>query len=303
MVERLLNEMARDNKSGAAEILRRAAELFGLLAGGPHPRDAHEARRVLIDTCVALVGAQPHMAPLVNLASRVLVASCGAAHPADLFGLAARAADGFSQRAARGVRQAVEQAVSLIQDGSTVLTHSRSSTVLAALIEARKLGRRCEVVATESRPVLEGRTLSQELARHGVKVTLIADAAAAAIMDRVDFVLLGADKVTPQSLVNKVGTRMITLAARDAGKPAYSICDTSKFIAATLVDRDEKSGEELWPGAPAGVELLNRYFEPTPLDHFTAIITEDGPLAPQDARLRALSQPVHQELIDRLGTV
>jgi translation initiation factor 2B subunit (eIF-2B alpha/beta/delta family) len=301
MVERLVKEIACDNRSGASEMLYRAAELFRLLQEEARAGDLEGARLIILDACAALARAQPHMAPLANLASRV-ASSCGGAQSAEeAFNRAARAARSFSEQAARAVHQAVAHAAALMEDGAVVLTHSRSSSVLTSLIEAHRSGRRFEVVATESRPLLEGRTLGESLAREGIKVTLIADAAAALVMGGVDFVIVGADRVTPESLVNKIGTRMITLAAREGGKPVYSLCDTSKFIAAALANDEQKSSDELWPDAPVGVKVLNRYFETTPLAHFAAIVTEDGPLAPSEASRRALAQPIHCELLDRLG--
>jgi translation initiation factor 2B subunit (eIF-2B alpha/beta/delta family) len=138
--------------------------------------------------------------------------------------------------------------------------------------------------------MLEGRKLAEALAREGVSVTLIADSAAALMIKRVDFVLLGADRIAPEFLVNKIGTRMITLAARERGARVYALCDTSKFTCAVEMPgskADSRNKDELWPDAPDSVLVLNHYFEPTPLIYFTSIITEDGPLQPEQARRRA----------------
>ena len=187
-------------------------------------------------------------------------------------------------------------------DNAVVLTHSRSSTVLRALLKARREGKRLTVVVTESRPLLEGRTLAEELAREGVVVTLIADAAAALALQRVDLVLLGGDKVTPLSLVNKIGTRMISLAAQERGVPVYGLCDSSKFInidARTFFNDEQRSADELWPAAPKGIAVMNRYFEPTPLGCFTKIITEEGPLAVEEAARRAEANFIEKALASR----
>jgi translation initiation factor 2B subunit (eIF-2B alpha/beta/delta family) len=122
----------------------------------------------------------------------------------------------------------------LIGEGSRVLTHSRSSTVKAALICARRSGKTFRVIATESRPLCEGRTLASELAREGIRVTLIADAAVAAKIDDVDFVITGADRISPGLLVNKIGTRMIALAANEKGVPVYALADMSKLLGFSL---------------------------------------------------------------------
>ncbi|HWP43409.1 MAG TPA: translation initiation factor eIF-2B [Blastocatellia bacterium] len=297
--------IASDTRSGAAEILRRAEAVFSLLEhlnSGAESPDTREAIRIIIETCAALVRAQPGMAPLARLASAVAERARDYEQPLTL-AQAALTARSFIERARLQAARAASVASGLIDEGATVLTHSRSSTVVAALLEAVREGRRFSVVATESRPGLEGRTLALELAREGLEVSLVADAAADSMMAGSSMVLFGADRVTPDALVNKIGTRMIALAARERGVPVYALTDSTKFIAAVAglgEAGDERSGDEIWPGAPAGIRIVNRYFEPTPLDYLTAVVTEEGPLAPADARRRAESSRLDQSLIEAL---
>lgn len=304
-----IGQISRDNQSGAAEILGRAAEVFSLLADQQtlmNMASAETARRCVIEICARLALAQPDMAPLLNLASEVSLAADEATAVREVFEFALDTARRFANKAARDAQHAASHAASLIRDSATVLTHSRSSTLLAALCEARRAGKNFRLIATESRPALEGRKLVETLALEGANVTLIADAAAALLMSQVDLVLFGADRVTPEFLVNKIGTRMIALAARELSTPVCALCDTSKFIsgAATSGSTGEgQSGEELWPGPPAGVLVLNHYFEPVPLTLFTAIITEEGALDPIHASHRAKAKSIHPPLAERLQRI
>ena len=303
MAERIIKQIARDNRSGAAEILRRASEALSLLEA--HEQDDIEnARRRVIAACAAIARAQPGMAPLVNLASAVVVAALASPRADEVMRASAATASAFFDNASRAATAAALRAASLIYEGATILTHSRSSTVLAALKEAKASGKSVRVIATESRPVLEGRALAESLARASINVTLIADAAAAAALEKADCVLVGADKVTPENSINKIGTRMIALAARERNVPVYALCDTSKFTSHTgssSLRADQRSPDELWPAAPEGIEVLNCYFEPTPLDYFTAVITEDGSLLPEQARQRARAAVIDQALLDAMG--
>jgi translation initiation factor 2B subunit (eIF-2B alpha/beta/delta family) len=302
-IESALHLIASDTRSGAAEILSRAASVLSSLYDARlevHIASIEDARRVLAETCAAIVQAQPNMASLLNLASTVMRATGRATSADEMLRLAANSSEEFSATAAQALARVSHQAVALIADDTVVLTHSRSSTVLAALTEAKRTGRRFGVIATESRPILEGRTLAKALAGEGIGVTLIADAAAAAVMDGVTVVLFGADKITPSHLINKIGTRMITLAARERGLPVYGICDTTKFINESCTSSDEHATDELWPDAPAGIVVLNRYFEPTPLSYFTKIITEDGMISPEEASRRAEANTMDQSLTDAI---
>ncbi|HEY7543807.1 MAG TPA: translation initiation factor eIF-2B, partial [Blastocatellia bacterium] len=184
----------------------------------------------------------------------------------------------------------------LIKENATVLTHSRSSTVVATFRAALERGRKFHVIATESRPLLEGRRLAHELASEGAAVTLIADAAVALVIDQIDFVLVGADRITPRHLVNKIGTRMIALAAAENNIPVYALADATKFIN-IAADEESRDPDELWADAPAGIRIINRYFEPAPLDLFTRIITEDGALEIKEARRRAEESLLHPSII------
>lgn len=289
--EAAIDAIASDNMSGAAEILHRGVAIFSLLRPpDPQSFSVERVRQIILKTCVALVNAQPDMSSLLRLASETVSATREQANGPEAVRAAVDAAARFAESALLSARAAAMHAVNLIGDGSTVLTHSRSSTVLEALIEARLVGKHFEVVATESRPMFEGRKLANELANNEIKVTMIADAAASVFIQRADIVLVGADKITPDHAVNKIGTKMIALAARERGIPIYAVCDTSKFIAADYLrnaGRDQMNADELWPAAPTGVMVVNRYFESTPLSYFTGIVTELGVLSNMDASLAA----------------
>ncbi|HXG90820.1 MAG TPA: hypothetical protein VNN73_00430 [Blastocatellia bacterium] len=301
-VRALVDEIAADNSSGAAEIVCRAAEAFSLLEENQSEADIERARKRVIEICAALVRAQPVMSPLARLASAVVAASFESLTADEVVRSAAVAARSFVDNAKRAAARTVTIAGEMIPNGARVLTHSRSSTALAAFVEARRSGKEFSVVATESRPLLEGRALAETLARENVNVTVIADAAAAVVLDEVDFVFVGADRVTTECVVNKIGTRMIALAARERAVPVYSLCDTSKFIAHDFGSANEqRSGDELWPGAPKGIVVINRYFEPTPLEYFAGVVTEDGALPSDEIARRARLIEIHQALLDALS--
>lgn len=305
-MQNAIDKIVADNTSGAAEILCRAADIFSLLSPeqtGSSSLTVEQARKTVLDTSVALVLAQPDMSPLLRLASAAVGAARNAGNAADVFRSAQKAARGFIADAELAGGAAASHAAKLIPNGATVLTHSRSSTVLVALIEARRQGKDFSVIATESRPMLEGRASARKLAAEGVHVSLIADAAAAQLMDEVNLVLVGADKVTPEYLLNKIGTRMIALAARERAVPAYAVCDTSKFIAADYFSGSNlyRSSDELWPDAPPGVAVVNRYFEPVPLALFAAIIAEDGELSADETARRTERASIDRVLIDALA--
>lgn len=301
-----IRDIASDNLSGAAEILRRAEGVFSLLrdeSSRQAPISFEDAQVSIREASIALAKAQPDMSSLLRLASAAMSAARAEATGGDALEAAARAARGFVRSATNSARAAAMHAVKLIREGSKVLTHSRSSTVLEALVEAHRGGKRFKVIATESRPMLEGRKLANELSNDGIHVTVIADAAASLFIESVGLILVGADKITPEHLVNKVGTKMIALAARDRGMPIYAVCETTKFVASDYladVIGDQRDPLEVWPDAPEGVALENRYFERMPLGLFTGFVTERGALSASEASTCARKADLDPGLADLL---
>ena len=278
--------IAANKASGAAELLSSAAQVFLLLE-----RDASTPQ--IIEVCVGLVRAQPLMAPFVSLSNAVANAI---GNNDELAGeAAANAAAKFDTRVRSACHLAVQHAANLIQDESVVLTHSRSSTVLEAIIAASDQGKRVRVIATESRPLMEGRTLASELANRSIEITLIADAAAGVALEHANLCLLGADRITPRYVVNKIGTRMIVLAAVDRAVPAYVVCDESKFTASDEINLllGEEAGDELWSNPTRGVRISNLLFETVELKPFAGVVTERGVLDVAAAKKAAEAQEIH----------
>lgn len=187
-------------------------------------------------------------------------------------------------------------AAALLQDGTTVMTISYSSTILRAVKAAHAAGRSVKVIVCESRPLFEGVSLAQQWKENGIDVTVITDAQAAVFMPQTDVVLVGADAVLRSAVVNKVGTHLLALAAAAAGKKIYAAADTTKLSPGSLfnlahpggIDRqfhEEKSVKEIsaaWPEDVQITNIRNVYFEDVPLSLFTGVVTERGMLEPEE---------------------
>ncbi len=149
-----------------------------------------------------------------------------------------------------------------------------------------------EVVATETRPALQGARLTAwELTQAGVPVTLIADTAAGAAISagRVDAVVVGVDRVARNGdFANKVGTYTLAVVARTAGVPFYAAGPMTSFDpeaanGAAIPIEERSSDEVLYFGgvliAP-DVDVWNPAFDVTPAELVTAFITDHGVLRP-----------------------
>jgi translation initiation factor 2B subunit (eIF-2B alpha/beta/delta family) len=161
-------------------------------------------------------------------------------------------------------------------DVDRVVTISCSSTVRAILEDWPVV----DVLVGEGRPGLEGRTLAGGFAAAGRRVTLCTDASLPALLDEGDLILSGADAVEADgTLINKVGTLALALAARHLAIPVYAACERFKFVGRTGLVLEEQEGAEVWQGAPDGIEVRNPYFERTPAALVTGFVTDEGVLA------------------------
>lgn len=278
-----IEQIRRDNRSGASVLAARAAR--ALAAWAAVARSFGELEAVTRQ----LVEAQPRMAPLLNLADLALKG----------WPETAAACATFLAQMEQSVQAAASEAAALIPEGATVSTHSSSATVLRAFELARQQGRCFRVISTESRPAREGATLARALAASGIAVRLVVDAAAALFVPESTLVMVGADAVCSSGVVNKVGTLMLALAAREYAVPVYAVATTEKFVPASyrLPPEPPHDPAEVEPEPPAGCEVANYYFEATPLGLFTGIVTEEGLLSPQQVYERLACRQLHPALL------
>jgi translation initiation factor 2B subunit (eIF-2B alpha/beta/delta family) len=167
-------------------------------------------------------------------------------------------------------RRVIDRATSVIGDGDTVLTFSRSATVSALLSANRHRG--IAVLCGESRPGNEGRVLARDLAHAGIEITLATDASLFALLPRADRVIVGADAVTATAVVNKTGTAPLLACARERGIETYVVC--SSFKAFPFVFIKDEPPDEVWGDAPPSVAVVNRYFDATPVAQVSFFVTE-----------------------------
>jgi len=293
----MLTEIRQDNRSGATRLSERAGQLLlAWLAAIPAEQSSEKSRHSLRQLATELAGAKPAMASIRNLANRALLASERAGSPAELRRQVTQAVQEYIQQVGRSTARIAAQAAGLIRPGATVMTISYSSVVLATLKQALSAGKHFQIICPESRPVCEGRELARELARLGLRAELVADAAAPALVDQSDLLLLGGDALAPEGLVNKIGSYPLALAAQAAKRSVIALVGRPKYL--PLFRRawlTREPPEELWPQGelPANLTVRNCYFELLPLELLSQVICETGALAPKRLRVHLQALRLH----------
>ena len=289
-IARLVDEIQDDRSHGAIELARRALVVLRTAAEHSQADDVdrflHEQRGVV----QVLILTRLSMAPIRNVANRLMEVVSDRVGELDVSALRdfmVSKADEMVADTRQAVVQITRNTLDLVADGATIMTHSYSSTVVAALREVGSQRRGIRVVVTRSGPGRIGEETARQLGGFGIPVTLIDDAAAAVHMTSVNILMLGADTVCVDGVVNGIGSYQLAVVGAATRVPVYVLCDNLKFDPELTREdadlEDEGPSEAFEPsGLPAGVAVSNPRFDFTPLELITGIVTEDGVLSTAD---------------------
>jgi len=197
------------------------------------------------------------------------------------------------------------RAASLLPAAARVMTHCNVSGELVAVARhCAAMGKEFSVIATETRPYLQGMRLTAwELARAGVAVSIIPDCAIAQVMAKgeVDAVIVGADRSAQNGdIINKVGTYPLALMAKEYAVPFHALVQEPRSVASGVdVPIEERPGVELlnFQGQPLiaapDSRVAARYpaFDMTPAALITRLVDFDDVYTPETFRQKYQKQP------------
>lgn len=198
-----------------------------------------------------------------------------------------------------------------LPDDAVVLTHCNAGalatggygTALGVVRAQRERGKRVRVLADETRPLLQGARLTAwELAEDGIDVEVLVDGSAATLLrkERIDWVIVGADRVARNGdVANKIGTYGLACLARYHDVPFMVVapmssvdfaCSNGNSIPIEERSREEVTHVEGFPVSPVGVRARNPAFDVTPAELVDLLVTERGALRnPLDQALERLA--------------
>lgn len=289
-----LKETAQKIKSmeirGAGRIARTAAAELRDYAGRLETSDPDEFNKKMEHAAALLVSTRPTAVSLPN-AVRAVIRYEGETvdeAKADIKKLA----DDFIANSENAIRMIGEIGARRVRDGDTIMTHCNSSAAISIMAAAHAQGKNINVIATESRPRMQGHLTIKQLDALGIKTSLIVDSAVRYFMKDVDLVIMGADAVTVNgSVINKIGTSQMALAAHEARKNVIIAAETYKFsprtILGELVEIEERDSSEVLGAEKLGefpnVSVKNPAFDVTPREYIDLICTEVGAIPPEMA--------------------
>jgi len=279
------------------------------------PKGLPEAVDHAVKACDYLATSRPTAVNLFWALDRIrtkirLVASRPQATPRQLAEALLAEANAIYAEDIEMCRRIGENGEKFIGNGFGVLTHCNAGalatagqgTALSVMFEAHRKGRKFEVYADETRPLLQGSRLTAwELQRAGVKVTVICDNMAGFLMKqgKIQAVITGADRIAANGdTANKIGTYSVSVLAKHHGIPFYIAAPSSTFDlsiqSGDQIPIEQRNASEVtWIGgkhtAPDNVGVYNPAFDVTPAQNIAAIITEKGVIEnPNEDRIRGL---------------
>ena len=291
---------------GAPAIGIAAAYGVVLAARARHVESPDHWRERIGDDLAALAAARPTAVNLVwalRRMERVIAQTAG--DPAERLLTEARM---IHEEDIAANRRMGELGAALLGERGAVLTHCNAGalatggygTALGVIRRGYEQGLIERVYADETRPWLQGARLTAwELAEDGIPVTLLADGAAAALMQcgRVRWVIVGADRIAANGdVANKIGTYGLAVAARYHGVRFMVVAPTSTVDMhipnGAAIPIEQRAAEELLtlggqPVAAAGAEVWNPSFDVTPAALVDALVTERGVALAPDAEKMA----------------
>jgi len=297
---------AQDVADATRRLVIRGAPLIGVAAGYgvalELAREADAVHEALDRASELLRSARPTAVNPARAVDRVRAAVLDAA-PGEEAGAALAQARSIHAEEVQASGALGRVGAELLAGCRRILTHCNTGALAApgtgtALAIVTELAARGElsVIATESRPLLQGARLTvYELAKLDIPHELVVDAAAPGLIaaGAVDAVIVGCDRVAANGdVANKVGTYGLALAAGAAGIPFVVAGPTSTIDPACAggaqIEIEERDPEEVRsvadrPLTLPGTRCRNPAFDLTPAALVTALATERGVATPVNA--------------------
>ena len=286
---------------GAGRIARAGARALAIAAEEFRGRDLEEFMEYMERIAEFVRSARPTAVSLPNAVAYVMnrLKRSGASSLEEAVRAVVNAAEEFIEYSLNAVKIIGELGAKRLENGDVVMTHCHSTAAVSVIATAHNQGKVHKVYVKETRPKMQGLITAKALADAGLDVILIPDSSVRYFMKKVNKVVVGADTIAANgAVINKIGTSLVALAAKEARVRMYVASETYKFSPQTvigeLVPIEVRSPLEIvteeWLNRNPEVKVYNPVFDVTPPEYIDAIITEKGVIPPQAAILILLEE-------------
>ena len=280
----LLSNLRDDNSSGATELIEKALDIIKIQLELTENSNA-DITKDIYRLSKEIINSHPSMAPLINVIGYLI------------HDLRVITKNDLLERLNQFETDKLRRQKALEESFRTFLTSkgkkelkimliSYSSTINKLLKNNKDYP--LEIFILESRPLLEGHRVAEFLSSY-FKTNLIIDAAMGKFIDGIDLVLIGVDSILKNgSIINKIGTFPLTVLAKSKNVDVYAVADSFKYNLRSLYSQkvliEDKPIKEIYDKEQINdlLKVHNLYFDITPPDYITGIISDLGILGMKD---------------------
>ena len=290
MVENNINLIIRDLKNlkiqGASQVKKYSILAARLIAKQDRSRDLRGFEKKFKSKLKEVAYARATEPQTRESLRQILLAECEARNLKEAKENILEKCSDLEKQSETDMKKILEYGVSVLKKNSVVFTHCHSHTVEHILEKAFEKGRLEKVYCTETRPRYQGRITAENLSRAGIPTLHCVDGAAASFMKEADFFFTGADAIVANgSVVNKIGTSLISLKAKTENIPhyvcAHSYCYDPETYANFKEPIEQRDSREVWNKKLKNLKILNPAFDVTEAEFIKGIISEYGILNPK----------------------
>jgi len=277
-IRRTVKLILQDNYSGSVELAKKTAKCYIEFINNKDEIKSSEIIELINIFSRLVIKKHFAMASIFNLVNDILFVSNQIEDIVDIGNNIKDISYKYISKLDKSTVLISNQVKDIINNDVKILTHSNSQTIFNSLISLHSIGKKFSVVCTESRPINEGVTLAKKLGESGINVELIVDSAVFLYLDSIDLIFVGADAITKNGVINKIGTSILSLISKITDVDFYVLCSNDKILPLNfkyefknLQDPEEILSQKIMNVAP-----FNYYFDITPFSKHINFVTENG---------------------------
>ncbi len=281
IIKQKLKDLKEDNSSGARELIDKSIKIIKVFLD-TISNEKKEIYKEFIELAIEIIHSRPSMAPLINSMGFLI----GDMKIINKKNLLERIKQFFNYREnqMKSLKNHFKTLFNnLYKPSLNIMLISHSSTINTLFSSYKDSDLVFYVL--ESRPLLEGRKTA-ELFSQDFETHLIVDAAIGKFMKKINVVFVGIDSILKNgSIVNKIGTYPLAVLSKINDKEFYAIGDSFKYnLRSHFVQKiviEKKPVKEVYDNQISeNLSVNNYYFDITPSDYISKIISDLGILKP-----------------------
>jgi len=167
---------------------------------------------------------------------------------------------------------------SLIPPQAIITTFSNSSTISIILSVLKQKRNDFIVYCSEARPKQEGTMFAEFLCNKGISTVLMTDAELFSCVEETTILLIGADAVYHNGIINKISTKSLATLAHLNHIPVYVACHDEKILSYDMKVPQilDQNSQDIVHKHLDTLSIRNHYFDITPLSVVTQVITQSS---------------------------